>query len=75
MRVPWRSGHRRKAAGGETAACFSLPVRFIKRVFRLGAGPGRTQSMNPILLVLLTTAGAFLLHIVMIFVLVPKKKK
>ncbi len=31
--------------------------------------------MNPILLVLLTTAGAFLLHIVMIFVLVPKKKK
>ena len=30
--------------------------------------------MNPILL-LLTTAGAFLLHIVMIFVLVGKKKK
>ena len=56
-------------------ACFSLPVRFIKRAFRLGAGSGRTQSMNPILLVLLTTAGAFLLHIVMIFVLVGKKKK
>ena len=31
--------------------------------------------MNPILLVLLTTAGAFLLHIMMIFVLVGKKKK
>ena len=31
--------------------------------------------MNPILLVLLVTAGAFLLHIVMIFVLVGKKEK
>lgn len=30
--------------------------------------------MNPILLFLLTAAGAFLLHIVMIFVLVGKKK-
>lgn len=56
-------------------ACFSLPVRFTKRAFRPRAGSGRTQSMNPILLVLLTTAGAFLLHIVMIFVLVGKKEK
>ncbi len=30
--------------------------------------------MNPILLVLLVTAAAFLLHIAMIFVLVGKKK-
>ncbi len=30
--------------------------------------------MNPILLVSLVTAGAFLLHIVMVFVLVGKKK-
>ncbi len=30
--------------------------------------------MNPILLFLLTAAGAFLLHVVMIFVLVGKKK-
>ena len=55
-------------------ACFSLPVRFIERAFRLGAGLGRTQSMNPILLVLLTTAAFFVLHILMIFVLVGKKK-
>ena len=55
-------------------ACFSLPVRLIERAFRLGAGSGRTQSMNPILLVLLVTAGAFLLYLVMFFVLVGKKK-
>jgi len=30
--------------------------------------------MNPILLVLLVTAGAFLLYLVMFFVLVGKKK-
>ena len=53
----------------------ALPNRPFQLVFRRRAGPGRTQSMNPILLVLLTTAGAFLLHIVMIFVLVGKKKK
>lgn len=30
--------------------------------------------MNPILLLLLTTAGAFLLHVLMVFVLVGRKK-
>ena len=30
--------------------------------------------MNPIVLFLLTAVGAFLLHIVMVFVLVGKKK-
>jgi len=33
-----------------------------------------TRSMNPLVLVLLTGVGAFVLHPVMVFVVVPKKK-
>lgn len=73
MRVPRgsrfsaaRRRERTSGSGGEDRPSFAhapAPRRFPEKL-----------PMNPILLFLLTTAGAFLLHIVMIFVLVGKKK-
>ena len=84
------AGWRFAAAAGYNARAAGLPVLDREAAgthFRSGGedrpsfahapAPRRVPEklpMNPILLFLLTTAGAFLLHIVMIFVLVGKKK-
>lgn len=56
------------------AGTIRLPVPAVPAGGGALVEPGRTCSMNPILLLLLTTAGAFLLHVLMVFVLVGRKK-